>query len=409
MKKHSLLAILLLLTLSVSSQKFDNLAKTPQMGWNSWNTFATNINEQLVKEIADAFINLGLKDAGYEYILLDDGWMDMQRDKRGDLVPHPIKFPNGIKTVSDYVHSKGLKFGLYNCAGNKTCAGYPGSRGHEYQDALKYAEWGVDYLKYDWCDTGELNPKEAYATMRDALYAAGRPVFFSMCEWGNANPWEWAENVGHSWRTTGDIFACFDCIKDHGTWKSWGVMPILNMHDNNVLRKTAGPGHWNDMDMLEVGNGNLTFHENQSHFALWAILNSPLILGNDLRNMSEETLSILKNKDIIALNQDPLGVQGFKYTDIGSVEVWVKPLANDEWAICFLNHSITGAVEFSFDWNGQIIKDEVFGHEITFSEKTIYKIKDLYTGKVIGDTKKALKGKLEKNQSLVIRIYKPFL
>ncbi|MDR2057955.1 MAG: glycoside hydrolase family 27 protein [Dysgonamonadaceae bacterium] len=406
MKKLFLSAILLSLTISASSQKFENLAKTPQMGWNSWNTFATNINEQLVKDIADIFISSGLKDAGYEYILLDDGWMDMQRDKSGNLVPHPVKFPNGIKAVSDYVHSKGLKFGLYNCAGNKTCAGYPGSRGHEYQDALKYAEWGVDYLKYDWCDTGELNPKEAYTTMRDALYAAGRPVFLSICEWGDAEPWEWAGNIGHSWRTTGDIFACFDCIEDHGTWKSWGVMQILNMHDNTILRKAAGPGHWNDMDMLEVGNGNLTFHENQSHFALWAILNSPLILGNDLRNMSEETLSILKNKDIIALNQDALGIQGFKYTDMGSVEVWVKPLVNGEWAICFLNHSTTGAVEFEFDWNEQIVKDEVFGNEVAFSGKNVYKIKDLYTGKAMGDTQKVLKGKLEKNQSLVVRIYK---
>jgi alpha-galactosidase len=405
MKKLFLLLIILSLTISVSAQKFEGLAKTPQMGWNSWNTFAANINEQLVKDMADAFLNLGLKDAGYEYILLDDGWMDMQRDKDGNLVPHPVKFPKGIKAVSDYVHSKGLKFGLYNCAGNKTCAGYPGSRGHEYQDALKYAEWGVDYLKYDWCDTGELNPKEAYTTMRDALHAAGRPVFFSMCEWGTAAPWEWAENIGHSWRTTGDIFACFDCIEDHGTWQSWGVMQILNMHDNNVLRKTAGPGHWNDMDMLEVGNGSLTFHENQSHFTLWAILNSPLILGNDLRDMSEETLGILTNRDIIALNQDVSGIQGFKYTNIGSVEVWVKPLANNEWAICFLNHSTTAA-EFDFNWNGQTIKDEIFGHEVTFSKENVYKIRNLYTGKEIGDTKKALKEKLEKNQSFVIRIYK---
>jgi alpha-galactosidase len=405
MKKLFLSLIILSLTLSVSAQKFEDLGKTPQMGWNSWNTFAVNINEQLVKDMADIFVNLGLKDAGYEYILLDDGWMDMQRDAQGNLVPHPVKFPNGIKAVSDYVHSKGLKFGLYNCAGNKTCAGYPGSRGHEYQDALKYAEWGADYLKYDWCDTGELNAKEAYITMRDALYAAGRPIFFSMCEWGTASPWEWAATVGHSWRTTGDIFACFDCIEDHGTWKSWGVVPIVNTHDNNILRKAAGPGHWNDMDMLEVGNGNLTFHENQSHFALWAILNSPLILGNDLRNMSEETLNILKNKDIIAISQDELGIQGFKYTTLGDIEVWVKPMANNEWAINFFNHSKNPS-ELTFDWNGQTIKDELFRHEVAFSKDNVYKIKDLYTGKEIGTTKKTLKTTLEKNQSLVVRLYK---
>jgi alpha-galactosidase len=400
-----LLALILFQALPLSAQKFEDLGKTPQMGWNSWNTFATKINEQLVKDIADAFVNLGLKDAGYEYILLDDGWMDMQRDKDGNLVPHPEKFPNGIKAVADYVHSKGLKFGLYNCAGSKTCAGYPGSRGHEYQDALKYAEWGADYLKYDWCNTDNLNQRGAYATMRDALYAAGRPVFFSICEWGDSKPWEWASTVGHSWRTTGDIHACFDCIKDYGNWQSWGVMQILNTHDNNVLRKSAGPGHWNDMDMLEVGNGDLTFHENQSHFALWAILNSPLILGNDLRNMKPETLDILKNKGIIALNQDALGVQGFKYTTLENIEVWVKPLANNEWALCFLNRSENPA-ELVFDWNNQTIKDEAFGHEVTFSKNNVYKMKDLYAGKEIGNTQQPIKVILEKKQSLVIQLYK---
>jgi alpha-galactosidase len=405
MKKLLLSLTGLCLVLSVYAQKFENLGKTPQMGWNSWNTFAVNINEQLIKDMADLFVNLGLKDAGYEYILLDDGWMDMQRDARGNLVPHPEKFPNGIKTVVDYVHSKGLKFGLYNCAGNKTCAGYPGSRGHEYQDALKYAEWGIDYLKYDWCDTGELNAKEAYITMRDALYAAGRPVFFSMCEWGTATPWEWAQNVGHSWRITGDIFACFECIEDHGTWKSFGALQILNMHDNNVLRKSAAHGHWNDMDMLEVGNGNLTFYENQTHFTLWAMLNSPLILGNDLRNMNRETLQILKNKEIIALNQDTLGIQGFKYTVIGNVEIWVKPLANNEWGICFFNHSEDTA-NLVFDWNKQTIKDELFGYEATFSKDNIYKIRDLYLGKEIGNTAKPSKIALGKNQSFVVKIYK---
>jgi alpha-galactosidase len=194
--------------------------------------------------------------------------MDMQRDAQGNLVPHPRKFPNGIKAVADYVHSKGLKFGLYNCAGAQTCAGYPRSRGHEYQDALKYAEWGVDYLKYDWCNTGKLNAEEACITMRDALYAAGRPVFFSLCEWGSNAPWNWAALVGHSWRTTGDIYDCFDCIHDHGTWKSYGMYPIIHMHDQNMLRKAAGSGRWNDMDMLEVGKSGFTFCENQTHFAL---------------------------------------------------------------------------------------------------------------------------------------------
>lgn len=347
MKRVILSIIVLLFTNYTFSQKFEGLGLTPQMGWNSWNTFATDINEQLVKDMADAFVNLGLKDAGYEYILLDDGWMAMERDAQGNLVPHPEKFPNGIRAVADYVHSKGLKFGLYNCAGSKTCAGYPGSRGHEYQDALKYAEWGVDYLKYDWCSTGKLNAEEAYTTMRDAMYATGRPMFLSICEWGDNNPWEWAAPIGHSWRTTGDIYNCFDCEKDFGTYSFWGAIKILNMRDQDMLRKIAGPEHWNDMDMLEVGNGGLTHDEEETHFALWAILNSPLLLGNDLRSMSQETLEILKNKDIIALNQDVLGIQGFKYKTIGSVEIWVKPLDNDEWAICFFNYSQT-PVDFFF-------------------------------------------------------------
>jgi alpha-galactosidase len=400
--KRIILSIMVLLSVhSGFSQKFEGLGLTPQMGWNSWNAFAVNINEQLVKDMADAFVNLGLKDAGYEYILLDDGWMAMERDAQGNLVPHPDKFPNGIKAVADYVHSKGLKFGLYNCAGDKTCAGYPGSRGHEYQDALKYAEWGVDYLKYDWCNTGKMNAPEAYTTMRDALYAAGRPVFFSLCEWGSNNPWEWAPAIGHSWRATGDIGNSFDGNQNFPL----SVLQILDAHDPNMLRKAAGPGHWNDLDMLEVGNGGMTHDEEETHFAFWAILNSPLILGNDLRNMSQQTLDILKNKDVIALNQDVLGIQGFKYKTVGNVEIWVKPLVNDEWAVLFFNRSDT-PVDFSFDWLGQTIKDDIFNKEITFTKDNAYKLKNLYTKQDIGTTNKTLTQKLGKNQSLVLRLFK---
>lgn len=404
-KIRTLLLLLFLSSLNISAQKFEGLALTPQMGWNSWNKFGTGINEQMVKEMADALISTGLKDAGYNHILLDDGWMDMERDAQGNLVPHPEKFPNGIKVVADYVHSKGLKFGLYNCAGSKTCAGYPGSRGHEYQDALKYAEWGVDYLKYDWCSTGKLNAEEAYTTMRDAIYAAGRPILLSICEWGTDAPWKWAQSVGHSWRTTGDIYNCFSCKHDHGGYYSWGALNILDMRDQDELRKAAGPDHWNDMDMLEVGNGGLTLDEERTHFALWAILNSPLLLGNDLRNMSPQTLDILTNKEIIAINQDSLGIQGFKYKKEGTVEIWVKPMVNNEWAICFFNRS-QQPTEFTFNWEGTTIKDNVFDREITFNRNNIYKLRDLYQHKVIGNTKKALKQKLEPNQSLVVKVFK---
>lgn len=257
MKNLTFLIIFLSVSLSCFSQKFEGLAPTPQMGWNSWNKFGTDINEQMVKEMADALIATGLKDAGYNHILLDDGWMAMERDAQGNLVPHPEKFPNGIKVVADYVHSKGLKFGLYNCAGSKTCAGYPGSRGHEYQDALKYAEWGVDYLKYDWCSTGKLNAEEAYITMRDAIYKAGRPILLSICEWGDNKPWDWAQPIGHSWRVIGDIYNCVECEHNHWGYFSWGAINILDMHDQEMLRKVAGPDHWSDMDMSEVGNGDL--------------------------------------------------------------------------------------------------------------------------------------------------------
>lgn len=397
-----LLSILaLFISICAFPQKFDNLGKTPQMGWNSWNAFGTKIDEKLVKDMADAFVTLGLKDAGYEYILLDDGWMDMQRDAQGNFVPNPEKFPNGIKELADYVHSKGLKFGLYSCVGDKTCAGYPGSRGHEFQDALKFAEWGVDYLKYDWCYAGQMNAKEAYTTMRDALYAAKHPVYFSICEWGDNQPWEWAKEVGHSWRTTGDINNCFNGSKDR-----YGVLQILNLRDQEKLRKVAGPSHWNDMDMMEIGNGGLTHFEEETHFALWAILNSPLILGNDLRTISKETLEIVKNKEIIAVSQDSLGIQGFKYKTIqDNIEIWVKPLVNNEWAVCFFNCSDNPA-ELNFDWNGQTIKDSIYNLEISFSDKSVYKMRNLYTHKEIGKTNKVLKSKLEKNQSLVLSLYK---
>ena len=405
MRKNILFLLLFLTSLNFFAQKFEGLALTPQMGWNSWNKFGTDINEQMVKEMADALVSTGLRDAGYNHILLDDGWMEMERDAQGNLVPHRKKFPNGIKVVADYVHSKGLKFGLYNCAGSKTCAGYPGSRGHEYQDALKYAEWGVDYLKYDWCSTGKLNAEEAYITMRDAIYTAGRPILLSICEWGTDAPWKWAQSVGHSWRTTGDIYNCFSCKHDHGGYFSWGALNILDMRDQDELRKAAGPDHWNDMDMLEVGNGGLTPDEERTHFALWTILNSPLLLGNDLRNMSPQTLDILTNKEIIAINQDSLGIQGFKYKKEGTIEVWVKPMANNEWAICFFNRS-QQLSDFTFNWERETIKDNVFDKEITFNRDNIYKIRDLYQHKVIGNTKKALKQKLEPNQSLVVKIFK---
>src|SRR5690606_38582636 len=226
---------------SASAKKFEQLAKTPPLGWNSWNTFACNVDEKMIREMADAMVKSGMKDAGYEYINIDDCWHG-ERDANGNIQVNKKTFPSGMKALADYVHSKGLKIGIYSDAGNTTCAGYPGSRGYEYQDARTYAEWGIDYLKYDWCDTDNINPIGAYTTMRDALAKTDRPILFSICEWGDNKPWEWAKDVGHAWRTTGDIYPCWNCDHNRGSWSSLGVLKILDIRDLRVLRKAAGPG-----------------------------------------------------------------------------------------------------------------------------------------------------------------------
>ncbi len=400
--KSTLLLLLLLAALSVHAQKFEGLATRPPLGWNSWNTFATDISEQLVKDMADLFVSSGLKDAGYEYIVLDDGWMARERDAQGNLVADPVKFPNGMKAASDYVHSKGLKFGLYNCAGNKTCAGYPGSRGHEYQDARLYAGWGVDFLKYDWCNTGKTNAEEAYITMRDALYTAKRPVVFSICEWGDNQPWNWATPVGHLWRITGDIANCWNCEEGHGSWSSWGVLRILDMRKG--IRKASGPGHWNDFDMMEIGNG-MTVGEDRAHFALWSMMASPLIMGNDLRSASKQTLDILGNKEVIAVNQDSLGIQAMRYLDEnGDLDVWAKPLSNGDWAICFLNRSEVPHT-IHFDWSKHRISEDITGRTLQFSG-VHYQLRDLFQHKSIGATKEVLNAVIPAHDVLMLRLQK---
>ena len=366
------------------AQKFEGMALTPPMGWNSWNKFACDIDENLVKQVADAMVATGMKDAGYTYINIDDCWHG-ERDSLGFIHPNPQHFPSGMKALSDYVHSKGLKLGIYSDAGWKTCGGRPGSRGYEFQDAMTYASWGIDYLKYDWCNTEALNAEGAYLTMRDALYKAGRPIVFSLCEWGNNKPWEWGAAIGHLWRTTGDIYNCFDCIKDHGTWKSWGVMYILDMQDG--LRKYAGPDHWNDPDMMEVVNG-MSVNEDRAHFSMWAMLAAPLIAGNDLRNMNKETLEILTNRDVISVDQDSLGIQGFKYSSKDSVEIWFKPLVKGDWAMCILNRSKENK-NVTFDWKNENVIDDIFKKEANF--KTVeFRVKDLWTKKELQSTKTKL-------------------
>lgn len=292
------------------------VVNTPPMGWNTWNTFGPNINEQLIMESADAMVASGLKDAGYEYVVIDDIWSLRERDENGRLVPDPEKFPHGMKYVADYIHSKGLKFGMYSCSGFLTCAGYPGSYGYEWKDAQSFAEWEVDFLKYDYCfRPNTVRPDILYKRMSLALANCGRDILFSACSWGADNTRQWIKETGaHMWRSTGDINDSWESIRD----LSRSQLPHLAYN---------GKGCFNDLDMLVVGmngDGNVglkgcTNEEYRFHFSLWSLLNSPLMAGCDIRNMSEETKKILLNRDVIAINQDPLGSCPF-FVNNGSSE-----------------------------------------------------------------------------------------
>jgi alpha-galactosidase len=398
----ALLPLIGILSFSAAqAQKLDVLAQTPPMGWNSWNTFQTNISEQLVKDVADAIVASGMKDAGYTYIVLDDGWMAKQRDSAGNLVPDPVKFPHGIKALADYIHSKGLKFGLYNCAGTETCAGYPGTRGYEYQDARNYASWDVDYLKYDWCNTAGINAKEAYTTMSKALRKTGRPIVFSLCEWGSNKPWEWAAAVGQLWRTTADITPQFDGEKKHPTYSQFGILRIADAQQG--LAPYAGPGHWNDPDMLEVGNG-MSAAEDRSHFSLWCMMAAPLIAGNDLRHMSPATQAVLTNKALLSIDQDLLGAQGYKYKEQDSIQTWVKPLSGGAWAVCLVNRSST-ARSIHLDWSSIHATDSTGVGVFTLAPASMtYALTDCWKGKPAGSTSQAAQWELAPHDAIVLKL-----
>ncbi|WP_327247855.1 NPCBM/NEW2 domain-containing protein [Streptomyces sp. NBC_01320] len=315
---------------AVSPQSDNGLALTPPMGFNNWNSThcRAEFNEAMVKGIADIFVEKGLKDAGYQYVNLDDCWAKPQRNADGKLEADPVRFPNGIKAVADYVHSKGLKLGIYTSAGTKTCdsVGLPGALGHEYSDAQQFADWGVDYLKYDNCNNQGVDAKKRYTTMRDALEATGRPIVYSICEWGQNKPWEWAADVGNLWRTTGDIS------------DSWGSMLSI-MKQNLPLAAAAGPGHWNDPDMLEVGNGGMTDTEYRTHFSMWSVMAAPLLIGSDLRKATEETFEILSNQEVIAVDQDPLGKQGAVVSSTGGRWVVAKEMKDGSRVVALFNET----------------------------------------------------------------------
>jgi alpha-galactosidase len=362
-----------------SGYALDNgLAKTPPMGWNSWNKYACkDINERVVRETADAMAANGMKDAGYEYVVIDDCWQT-GRDAEGNIIPDAEKFPSGIKALADYIHGKGLKFGIYTDAGTMTCAKRPGSIGHEYQDAKQYANWGVDYLKEDWCNTlpGQ-NSEASYTLMREALKASGRSILFSICEWGSTKPWLWAGPVGNMWRSTGDIVDCWDCKK---SWGGNGVAQIMDLMSG--IESYSGPGHWNDPDMLEVGNGGMNKEEYRTHFSMWAMWSAPLLAGNDIANMSADAKEILMNKEVIAIDQDALGQQGRRVKKMGDLEVWSKQLADGGRAVALVNRG-AGAAKMSVAWKDIGYPDGVSASvRDLWAKKDVSKVKGEYSAEV---------------------------
>jgi len=361
------------LNMDAGAASKSSIAITPPMGWNSWNHFGDKVTEADVRAAADALVSTGMRDAGYIYVNIDDGWQG-KRDNNGYIRPNS-RF-HDMKALADYVHSKGLKFGLYSSPGPQTCAGYEGSLGHEMQDAQTYAEWGVDYLKYDLCTlgatVGTYGPKskeisyqqsvkmmrQAYETMNRAIIASGRPMVFSFCQYGFGSSWKWAASDGANlWRTTGDIRDDYRRMLNIG-------------FSQDGLEGYAGPGHWNDPDMLEIGNGHMTHEEYVSHMSLWAILAAPLLAGNDLSTMSEDTRNILTNREVIAVDQDPAGIQGHRVWAEGTMEIWAKQLADGSTAIGIFNQG---------DWIASIPFDP---HQIGYRGKV--GLRDLWQHKDLG-------------------------
>jgi alpha-galactosidase len=375
------------LCLPISAWALDNgLAKTPPMGWNTWNKFACDISDPLIRQAADALVSSGMRDAGYQYLVIDDCWQT-SRNPDGNIIADPHRFPAGIKPVADYVHSKGLKFGIYSDAGTGTCENRPGSRGYEYQDARAYASWGVDYLKYDWCNHGTQDSRASYALMRDALQKSGHPIVFSLCEWGSTQPWLWAKDVGNLWRTTGDIVDKWQTGKKDDFL---GFVDILDLH--NGLESYAGPGHWNDPDMLEVGNGGMSDTEYKAQFSLWSILAAPLMAGNDIRSMAPGIRDILTNKEVIAVDQDPLGLQGRRVRDDGDLEVWAKQLVDGSRAVALLNRGGTEK-RMTVNWT-----------DLGYPAHVQARVRDLWAGRDHGIAKESFSASVPSHGVVMLKI-----
>ena len=368
------------------AQAMDNAA-TPPMGWNSWNHFNRNVDDATIRAQAEAMVSSGMRDAGYTYINIDDTW-EGERDSSG-IIHSNSKFPD-MKALADFVHSKGLKIGIYSSPGLKTCAKFEGSYGHELQDAQTYAAWGIDYLKYDLCglreqmkaaDSPEAAHKimvDAYIKMRDALRSTGRPIVYSLCQYGNDAVWEWGPSVGGNlWRTTGDISDRYASMENIGFSQAG-------------LARFAGPGHWNDPDMLEVGNGGMNTEEYRTHMSLWAILAAPLLAGNDLSTMTPETVALLTNKDVIAVDQDRAGRQGDRVSAVGPVEIWARSLADGSKAVGIFNrHPSTMSATVDFKQLG-------FNHAV--------KARDLWLQKDLGSLDHTYTAKIPGHGVLLLRV-----
>jgi len=380
----------------------DNLAMTPPMGWNSWNPFGKNVSEQVIRETADAMVSSGLKDAGFTYIVIDDYWQGTRDTVTGILNFNPERFPSGIKALADYVHSKGLKFGIYSDAGTMTCGDQPASFGYEANDAKMFAEWGVDYLKYDYCycpDYGSENNDykmaiARYKTMGDALKATGRPIVYSICEWGPRSPWLWGKEVGgHLWRISYDVGDKWD--EPRNEHSQIGILTAIDAMTD--LERFSGPGAWNDPDMLVIGlrnsgyikGGGCTDIEYRTQMSMWCMFSAPLMIGCDINAMSEETKAILLNKDIIAIDQDPLGKQAFRVFRKDGLEAWKKPLSGGRIALAFLNRNskdgnVTSALE-----------------ELELDPKMKYQTFDVWTHETVKQPEGKLTAKLRSHECQV--------
>jgi alpha-galactosidase len=351
------------------------------MGWNSWNKFQTRIDDATVRGIADALVRSGMKDAGYRYVVIDDGWQG-SRDAEGVLSSNP-QFPD-MKALANYVHSKGLLIGIYSSPGPRTCGGFEGSYGHEEQDARRFAAWGMDYLKYDWCSASRIwkdaDMQAVYQRMGEALKQTGRPIVYALCQYGRAGVVQWGRQVGANlWRTTPDIRDRYASMAKIGFAQS-------------DLADYAGPGHWNDPDMLEVGNGAMSTNEYKTHFSLWAMIAAPLIAGNDIRNMNPDTVAILQNSEVIAVDQDSLGAGGKRVSSTGDIEIWKKPLASGDIAISILNHS-NEEMRAVVSWD-------------TLSIGKNYAVRDLWAHADRGTTSEAFSEPVSAHGVIVLRLHR---